>query len=308
MTSSLHPNVRNRAFTLIELLIVISIIAALAAIAVPMISRAHRAALRNAMAADLAVIANALEAYKSDFGDYPRRTVTDINGNPLTGAAILCWALVAPGPVKQDGADGPGFRIRGTTGAVKGPYLPADRFTIGIYLNPVTKTPNLPGVTDFSNPNAVVTTPPATAIADDSSEILADRNNRPILYFPANKGADGYSTSIPGGAYVGTTAQAVFNYADNNPASGSVLAIDKSPNILNIYVMRFRLGATGSGTGLPDGNLYAPQVPAAMGPYLLWSPGTDTLYGTDDDIANNGSDLQLNSSPLPNVIRSTLSP
>jgi prepilin-type N-terminal cleavage/methylation domain-containing protein len=297
MTSSLHRSVRNRAFTLLEMLVVITIIAALAAIAVPMISRAHKAALHNAMAADLAVIASALDAYKSDFGDYPRRTVTDVNGNHLTGAALLCWALIAPGPVNQDGADGFGFRIRGTTGTVKGPYLPTDRFTIGIYLNAVTKSPNMPGISDWSNLNSVVTTPPAQAGTDDTCEMLADRNDRPILYFPANKGADGYATTVPGGAYVGTTDQAVFDYADNNPAAGSVLAIDQLPNILTKKIMSFRLGAPGKTQGSPpDGNLYAAQVPAATGPYLLWSSGTDTLFGTGDDIANNGSDLQLNTS------------
>src|SRR5438309_13901 len=98
MTSSLHLNIRRRAFTLIEMLVVIGLVVLLMAFAVPMIGRAHKASVRNAMAADLAIISNGLEAYKADFGDYPRRTVTDINGRPLMGAAVLCWALVAPGP------------------------------------------------------------------------------------------------------------------------------------------------------------------------------------------------------------------
>jgi hypothetical protein len=37
------------------------------------------------------------------------------------------WGKGRPG----DGADGPGFRVRGTIGPVKGPYLPPDRFLIG---------------------------------------------------------------------------------------------------------------------------------------------------------------------------------
>ena len=297
MTSSLRRNFRSSGFTLVELLVVIGMIVLLVAIAIPVVSRAHRAALRTTMAADLAVISNALEAYKGDFGDYPRRTVTDIAGTPITGAAILCWALVAPGPavpppsangLPGDGADGPGFRTRGTSGAVKGPYLPADRFTIGTssLMSPLV-TPQL--------------------IADDRISVLGDRNYHPILYFPANKGPDPYSTTVPDGSYLGTSPQAVFNFADNDPSTGPVYTLYTRPNILNKYVMRYRLGATGKTPGiLPDGNLYSPQVPAALGPYLIWSPGPDGYYGTADDVANNGNDLQLNTSALPPSVEQSL--
>src|SRR6185312_10355294 len=124
--------VRRRAFTLIELLVVIGIIIALAALLLPAVHRAYLAAQRTAIAADLQVIANALDAYRNDFGDYPRPggkskfsglagALPDANGNlpggaVVSGPQILCGALVAPGPASEDGKDGPGFRLRGVTG------------------------------------------------------------------------------------------------------------------------------------------------------------------------------------------------
>jgi prepilin-type N-terminal cleavage/methylation domain-containing protein len=180
----------RQGFSLIELLVVIGIIVLLATIVLPMITQAHKQAIRVSMAADLQVIGQALEAYKHDFGDYPRPDRYQALDNPklpfVTGAALLCWALVAPGPaVTQsnpntaggtvnpgDGADGPGFRVRGTVGAVKGPYLPSDRFLIG----------TADGMGVVHQPN--VLNAGQTANFNNAEDVLADRNSSPILYLP----------------------------------------------------------------------------------------------------------------------------
>jgi general secretion pathway protein G len=61
----------ERAFTLIELLIVVAIIAILAAIAVPNFLEAQTRSKVARVRADLRTVATALEAYRVDNGDYP---------------------------------------------------------------------------------------------------------------------------------------------------------------------------------------------------------------------------------------------
>lgn len=191
----------RRGFTLVELLIVVGIIVLLATILLPMVIRVQLQARRTAMAADLQVISQALEAYRSDFGDYPRVNryqhqtgnlpVNASNGTILfaVGAQVLCWALVAPGNAAQDGADGPGFRLRGVTGPVKGPYLPPDRFLIGL----------ADGLGVIHAPGTIGTV--RTTNFDDTQDVLADRSNSPILYFPAYKGGN------PASSFVAATFQ-----------------------------------------------------------------------------------------------------
>jgi prepilin-type N-terminal cleavage/methylation domain-containing protein len=70
-----HPSSRathRSAFTLIELLIVVAIIAILALIAVPNFLAAQVRAKAARARADLRSIATAIEAYAVDVGDYPR--------------------------------------------------------------------------------------------------------------------------------------------------------------------------------------------------------------------------------------------
>jgi prepilin-type N-terminal cleavage/methylation domain-containing protein len=88
------------AFTLIEMLVVIGIIVILAGLLLPMIMRSYRAGARARIAGDLTAIANALEQYKADFGDYPRLPLDPTTGVPLSncGFAVLGKALIAPGP------------------------------------------------------------------------------------------------------------------------------------------------------------------------------------------------------------------
>ncbi len=59
------------AFTLIELLIVVAIIAILAAIAVPNLLEAQTRAKAARVKADLRTVATALEAYRVDYNNYP---------------------------------------------------------------------------------------------------------------------------------------------------------------------------------------------------------------------------------------------
>lgn len=106
---------RNRAFTLVELLVAIGIIAVLASLLLTGVMRAVGHGETAAVEANLRTIGMALDAYKQDFGSYP-----SIDPSDTTGSRALCRCLLAPGPRGStvpsvsvpgaDGADGFGFR------------------------------------------------------------------------------------------------------------------------------------------------------------------------------------------------------
>ncbi len=236
------------AFTLAELIAVIGIIILLVGIALPAIINGYRSAERNRVAADLQMISAALEAYRADFGDYPRLTSATRDGslaNPY-GAQILCWALMAPGQSTVDGYDGFGFRTRSSTqGRVYGPYLQPDKFKLS------QKYPNFTLRADGSS----------TTTQADNSSVLLDRFNNPILYYPArNPKPNIYAAN----GYVSSSTTSLYNSSDNS-------------GIWNATTMQAFLTGSTSGTVTPS---------SFTGPYLLWSAGPDGYFGPVDSSGN----------------------
>lgn len=95
----------KRAFTLIELLIVVAIIAVLAAIAVPNFLEAQTRSKVSRAHADMRTMALAAEAYATDFNMYPlygvlnaNGTIQDPHGSPSGAAAhkFLGHSLTSP--------------------------------------------------------------------------------------------------------------------------------------------------------------------------------------------------------------------
>lgn len=277
---------RRSAFTLIELLVVIAIVALLATIVLPMANHAYAVAKRAALGADLQIIANAIDAYEHDWGDIPRPSgmVTP----PWQGGGILCWALIAPGPasatsagIPGDGADGPGFRIRGTTGTVIGPYLPLDHFTIGVTLT-----------TPPANDSRPLTTlmPVSGGAYDNRSCRLGDRAGNVVFYFPRKLKA----SIVDINTYLGPLSVKPAYVANDNDPGLAVVAPGHPPvsiggptgsgNLWAIQQLQLRLPGV-----VPDqnGNPTLPDPSQALRmPYLLWDTGPDGRFGTDDDVTN----------------------
>lgn len=266
----------RRAFTLVEMLVVIGIIIALIAILLPAVNKAYKNAQRTSMQADLAVISQALDAYRNDFGDYPRIDSTLAQAqNAYPGSVILCWALIGPGPANPlrsgqgvitggDGADGPGFRIRGTQGTIHRSYLNLDRFKIAsISANGTTSIPT-------------------NGSFDDGNTVILDRFGKPILYFPANKsvqvtslgtyvGPSNYPPNLPGTRFNTNDApvDSLFSYSGGGSLSPTQAMLRLMPGVL---------------TDVSTQSLDATAVTNL--PYLLWSAGPDGQFGSDDDATN----------------------
>ncbi|MBX3728573.1 MAG: prepilin-type N-terminal cleavage/methylation domain-containing protein [Candidatus Sumerlaeia bacterium] len=83
----------KRAFTLIELLIVVAIIAILAAIAVPNFLEAQVRAKVSRAQADMRSVATALEAYHVDYNKYPTMLEPGFTGGvaPLANSDLKWW-------------------------------------------------------------------------------------------------------------------------------------------------------------------------------------------------------------------------
>ncbi len=304
-----QPSARP-GFTLIEMLVVVGIIVILAAMLIPVVTRAYGKGNRSRLQSQMNMIATALEAYKADFGQYPRTsrdqltTPADdkINQAGVRGARLLCKALYAGGPQgladetatptfdfnrpDQDGADGPGFRVpprsgafsvTGTTvnGPIKGPYLNPGTFR----LRPTDNVGNVLDISETAGTQNV-----------DDTHVLLDGTDHPILYFPQiNPSADPSAAVPPGPAYLGAmpAAGALPMYATDDGAKffddqRKPAAALNANNNFNLNRMLGDLDVP-SPPPLPapqtNGRIDANETIAARLPFILWLAGPDGLFG-----------------------------
>jgi general secretion pathway protein G len=103
-------NVR-RGFTLIELIVVMSIVALLVSIAAPRYFRSVERAKENALQTSLNVMRDALDQFAADKGRYPdslpelveKRYLRSVPTDPLTGSATT-WVMLTPPDPSVKGA------------------------------------------------------------------------------------------------------------------------------------------------------------------------------------------------------------
>ncbi len=297
-----HADCRRRGFTLTEILIVTAIIAILAGLVLVGVNHAQIASRITRARSDLGLIGTALEAYKADFGSYPRfpdevTMDTDVAGStggywlekaPDRGARLLCRTLIAPGPAGtigangtvgtanpgEDGADGNGFRIRRTVvtstnppsfgGKVYGPYLQPDKWKLS-YDTTGTIFPNM----------------------QDAK--LLDHAGNIILYFPARPGpvtVTGSYTFVnvinPLGSPGTSVPQPLYNQYDN-----SQYTQDASPNanlaLLPLPDMMYILGDRNQ-----NGQIDPGEHAVTTDPYLLWTADPNNTFG-DTNTNTTGS-------------------
>ncbi len=291
-----RPTVR-RGFTLVELLVVMGIIIVLIGILVPTLIRAYSAADKTKAAADLQSIGVALEAYRGDFGDYPRidRSVATGYGQD-TGAVVLCKALVGAGgtvePVATPYATltsyNPGdlvsysgvnyVYIRYTTGTINAgnPAVPSVG-SANPYWAPWLTVDGLNGPGFRIRQQGKVYAP---YLQMDRFKIvaggtmLADLNNNPILYYPAsiNKPNVYAVPSATNGGYV----------AKYNPAFPMPLyCASDNLGFMSLVELQAELGDYSTNQAIDTVATATNPGEAAIGnyPYLLFAAGPDSSFG-----------------------------
>lgn len=270
---------RDKAFTIVELLIVLAIIALLIGIMVPSGQAVKNMARRVSTSGAIHSISTALEMFKSEVklgGDYPpSRWNTNIIGNPYApqlpnysgfvgnGAQTLLWGLVG-----GDWLGTPGF-----TGTMSNDPN-------GLYGRDSNGLPLKERFGPFIDLSKIrIATPaqlqlPAQAGLHAEVPVILDSFGYPILYY------------LPRVDRPNTTVD-VYDPNDNWEllyAMGSNQPI-ADPSVFAEYIVDQR----------------AIDAPPAVRPphnrdtYLLISPGPDGWYGTRDDVAN----FPFNPQPSP---------
>lgn len=297
----------RRAFSLIELLVVIGIIGVLIAILVPTVSRVRTSANAANSQQVVSTLASAIERYYGDYRAYPgvfrdddirANTALTYQGQNLTGDGTaanngsvititenLTLALLG------------GLRWN-NTGAGTFTY---DKSLVG------------QGPISFANRAAIKQLPPAgtfkTNIDDENlGQVGANDTNipeildgfggeqKPVLYMRARVGAGGIVT-INGtdGALTGQRYQYerfdIAAYMKWLPAGSPDL-----DGLETLGVWADTVPSTGRSNALPyfrnptgTGTTNATGTPRNKDGYLLIAPGKDRLYGTADDITNFGA-------------------
>lgn len=263
MTGTKQHRHCQQAFTLTEVLVAVGILLLLGSLLLVTIPRVQRSARAARTSADMQTLAVALEAYKQDFGDYPRLSFTPTtpaspigtnfpmqlygNANFIAGSELLAWALVGPfdavgqpmpagsGPhtngtdwARGDGKDGFGIRVGANArGTVYGPYVEPEKFLRNPWNDP-------------ADTNQMARYYP----------FLQDAFRQPILYFvrnpkPATKAPlDMYNPLENGVAFV-------RNPADDNALIGARFEAIAARHQIN-------------------------------GPYILWSAGFDEMFSVEN--------------------------
>ncbi len=252
---TLQPNRKSQVaicksgFTLVELLVVIGIIAVLISLLVPAVMSAMKGGDKTRISLQIQTLSIGLEAYKTDFGTYPRsnETLSGVTTRRIGGAVLQRW-LVGAGD--NDGTTGAGYRISDRTGAAaavaKGPYIQANQLRL-------------------------------TQAANNSNTfVFLDAAGNAFYYYTNHRPSNVITSSTPvAEPYVSNDNlqyRAMFCTQDNDSGDYAVA----SASSLGTSVLRHLLGDANV-----NGVIDAGESPRFTGAYMIWSPGPSRTYPSD---------------------------
>ncbi len=293
MKSNVKQSNREAAFTIVELLTVMSIIVILIGLLVPALNQVKRYAYEVKQRAQLKSIDTAIELFNSELDGYPDSDALDPDGTPYCGAMKLCEAVMGrdlmgfhPDSIFRSNGMGslnnnlypqqadPAYPD--SLSARKGPYLPLDNAN-AYQLMDVYKE-----VGPYAGENFV--------LCDVFKRVTHLQSGKkvgmPILFYKANTANIQHDLTNP------DNPQNIYDYRDNQ----SLVMLGKpfdpppdgGPHRLAIETgqqpgYRFYMNTT-------NDKVLASHT-AAVRPYradtfILISAGNDGEYGTPDDITN----------------------
>ncbi|HMD54517.1 MAG TPA: prepilin-type N-terminal cleavage/methylation domain-containing protein [Phycisphaerae bacterium] len=309
----------RRAFTLVELLVVLGIIVVLIALLFPAIVGAQKRAYITATNAELSTIGTALAAYHNDFNMYPSSSLVEsgniypdsVSGNsaiPQYAAyEYLAEALLGYLPGDMDNA--PSSSVGNSNGWQTGSLEQCK----GFCMNPYNKVygPYLDiGVAYIvKDPNPLDSNAPAYYIADSFPPSVSG-NPMPVLYYSSSgtptNGETIFAQTSGGPFASGSSGSSyIFNEQDNACATGPVAsAMGGAPTMTSSVFTNFTvnpssittnntypmyqflqlIGANGNATN----TFSAGQNILGANGYLLMSAGLDQTYFDSDDIVYGG--------------------
>ena len=283
---------KKSAFTMVEILTVVGIIAILVAVLIPALTMVRRIAKETQQKAQLTAIDLALIAFKGDYGDYPPSDwplPPDSRypcGAQKLAEALLGWDLLGFHPDSEWMADGRDEdnvnRVYDLTGtdeeneenlrARRGPYLElgtANAFRLG-----VSAPSRRDGLFDDTAPLAGDTYVICDVFGIKKITLANGETVKagaPILYYRANtskKNIEHYKFE-----------ERIYNVEDNFGLIGLGRITDGKTHAYALDVVKFY-------TDITDPKVAAIPWPYRPDSYILISAGADGLYGTSDDICN----------------------
>jgi len=300
---------KRRAFSLVELLVVIGIVVVLVSIAIPVISRVRQAAYAASTQSQIAVLVSAIERYSQDFRSYPGPlpnnqinelapgTYPQVNGILLTGINTANGGYTkALDDISMSenlvlGLLG-GLRFDGTTFVFDSALVGGGPSSLNP-ANPRRYSPYLDAAPAWLSPGQFIDQAGRVAFDTTIPEFVDQFPSEPlpILYLRASTGR----SKVVDRAFAHDDAQYTLDQVTAYTLSGLGIPTGK------YHGLRWTGGIEGTdglstgidGNGM-DGLPYLshpslPDTPRQKDGYILISAGKDRVYGTNDDITNFGS-------------------
>ncbi len=284
-----NPARTPRAFTIVELLTVMSIIVILIGLLVPALNKVKRFATDVKQKAQLHSIDAAVELFSNEFGGYPDSGALDPTGAPYCGSMKLTEAIMGKDLLgchsntvfRRDGLDATGTiqlypqsPLPNNLAARKGPYLQAE-------------SANAYRLTTIYGDSDVGAFLPGTFVLCDVYErqmASGEKTGMPILYYKANTANSLHDPNVAGSMNEENNSGNIYNFHDNlslinlgKPWQSSDTQQQTAHNLADPF--RFYRNTRSD-------KISTTNRPVKADSYILISAGWDGEYGTADDICN----------------------